>query len=324
MSGQISQDLNLAVEILRAGGVVAVPTETVYGLAADASNPEAVKRIFEIKCRPASNPLIVHVAELNALENWATTIPQIATQLAARFSPGPLTYILPKKSHVEEMITAGKSTIGLRIPQHPLTLELLQMFGGGLAAPSANRFTRVSPTSAIDVQSDLGDQVDLILDGGRCEIGIESTILDLTQSPPVVLRHGAVSQEEIEQVIGPVSTFNRAATASPGQSKLHYSTQTPMVRVEGESLSVFLRNENLKPKKIAVLTQEPAPKRLDNPNVTWLQLPGDERELAREIYKRFRDCDCGDYDLIVVTPAAESGIGRAINDRIHRASRDSI
>ncbi|MEJ5211921.1 MAG: L-threonylcarbamoyladenylate synthase, partial [Burkholderiales bacterium] len=176
----MSTDLDRAVALLRAGGVVAIPTETVYGLAADARNPQAVRRVFAIKGRPADHPLIVHIAAAESLPQWARDIPDAAWRLAGRFWPGPLTLILRRAPGVPDEVTGGQDTVGLRVPDHPLTLELLRRFGGGLAAPSANRFGHVSPTRPEHVAQELGEAVDLILDGGPCSVGVESTILDLS------------------------------------------------------------------------------------------------------------------------------------------------
>ncbi|HSB87363.1 MAG TPA: L-threonylcarbamoyladenylate synthase, partial [Ilumatobacteraceae bacterium] len=190
-------DVDRALDVLRAGGLVAIPTETVYGLAADASNPSAVRRIFAVKRRPVDHPLIVHIATSEQLGHWASTIPPAAAVLADACWPGPLTLLVPRAASVIAEVTGGRETVGVRVPAHALTLELLHRFGGGLAAPSANRFGRVSPTTAAHVRADLGDEVDFVLDGGPCPIGVESTIVDCTVDPPQVLRPGGISNEDI-------------------------------------------------------------------------------------------------------------------------------
>ena len=194
-------DVDRALAVLRAGGLVAIPTETVYGLAADASNPEAVRRIFAVKRRPADHPLIVHIADQAEMNDWAAILPDAAVILADACWPGPLTLLVPRGSRVLDDVTGGRSTVGLRVPAHPLTLELLHRFGGGLAAPSANRFGRVSPTTADHVRADLGDEVDFVFDGGPCPIGVESTIVDCTVDPPQVLRPGAITADEVAALL---------------------------------------------------------------------------------------------------------------------------
>jgi len=190
-----------AALLLRQGLLVAFPTETVYGLGADASNPEAVRKIFQAKGRPADHPLIVHISSVDSLNDWAVNIPDAAKKLAAHFWPGPLALILNKKPDVPLEVTGGQETVGLRMPDHPVALSLLKAFGGGIAAPSANRFCRISPTQAAHVEEELGDAVDLILDGGSCQVGVESTIIDLSGKQPKLLRLGHITQKDIEAVL---------------------------------------------------------------------------------------------------------------------------
>ena len=193
--------IDYAAHLLRQGRLVAFPTETVYGLGADASNPDAVRRIFQAKGRPADHPLIVHIPSIDSLNDWALTVPDAAHQLAARFWPGPLAMILNKRPEVPLVVTGGQDTVGLRMPDHPVALRLLRAFGGGIAAPSANRFCRISPTQAAHVEEELGDAVDLILDGGACQVGVESTIVDLSGNRPKLLRPGHITRLEIEAVL---------------------------------------------------------------------------------------------------------------------------
>lgn len=226
-----------AVQLLRSGGLVAFPTETVYGLGADATNSAAVQRIFAAKGRPSTNPLISHVADASVARRYAKSWPDSATRLAERFWPGPLTLVLEKTSAIVAEATAGLSSVALRCPDHLVALELLRAFDGPIAAPSANRSTRVSPTTAAHVRRQLGDRVDLILDGGACRVGIESTVLDLTRAVPMILRPGSVSREQIEAVIGPVELFGGfvredATQFSPGQQEVHYSPHAPAYRYE--------------------------------------------------------------------------------------------
>jgi len=179
--------------MLRAGELVAFPTETVYGLGADASSAAAVKKIFAAKGRPASHPVIVHIADMSELKHWAAEVPRAAWLLAEKFWPGPLTMVLKRAAHVHDVISGGQNTVGLRVPSHPVAQQLLKAFGGGIAAPSANRFGKLSPTTAAHVREELGDAVRIVLDGGACEVGIESTIVDLSREPPAILRPGRVS-----------------------------------------------------------------------------------------------------------------------------------
>src|SRR5947207_69544 len=200
-------DVTEAVKILRRGGLVAFPTETVYGLGADATNADAVAKIFAAKGRPATNPLIVHVAGADVARRYAADWPVAASHLAQAFWPGPLTLVVPRGATIVSQVTAGGDTVGLRVPAHPLALELLRAFDGPVAAPSANKSNRVSPTAAQHVRDELGDAVDLVLDGGPCTVGIESTVLDLTGERPVILRPGGVQRRKIETILGPVDVF---------------------------------------------------------------------------------------------------------------------
>ena len=216
--------------VLRAGGLVAFPTETVYGLGADASNPEAVRAVYRVKGRPADHPLIVHVASAGAVPRWAASVPPAAAALAEACWPGPLTLLLARRPDVDATVAGGRDTIGLRVPAHPLALALLEAFDGGIAAPSANHFGRVSPTTAAHVRADLGNEVDLILDGGPCTIGVESTIVDVTVDPPALLRPGGVPLEALEAIVGgPVLTEDGGVSRAPGMLASHYA---PLARVE--------------------------------------------------------------------------------------------
>src|SRR4051812_35429336 len=233
----MSTEIAKAVQILKQGGLVAFPTETVYGLGADATNRSAIEKIFEAKGRPSTNPLIVHVADIALARKYAAQWPQAAQLLAEKFWPGPLTLVLPKSSAIVDLVSAGKNTVGLRVPNHPLALNLLNEFSGPLAAPSANRSTRVSPTTAEHVRYELGDAVDLILDGGPCTVGIESTVLDLTTTRPIILRPGAIIREQIQELIGPTDLFTgqtdpSKSASSPGQQALHYAPRAPAFRFE--------------------------------------------------------------------------------------------
>ena len=214
-----SSDIDQAVAILRAGGLVAFPTETVYGLGADASNDAAVGRVFSVKGRPTDHPLIVHLADAEQLDGWAAIVTPTARLLADAFWPGPLTILVERSASVSLAVTGGRSTVGLRVPDHPVARELLRAFGGGIAAPSANRFGRVSPTTAAHVAADLGEDVDVVLDGGPCRVGVESTIVDLTGEVPVVLRSGGISIDRLEELLGHVVDVRVSAEPAGGGAR---------------------------------------------------------------------------------------------------------
>ncbi len=230
--------------MLRAGGLVAIPTETVYGLAADASNPAAVERIFSVKARPVHHPLIVHIASAELFGDWASTIPPTAAVLADACWPGPLTLLVPRAHHVSDVVTGGLSTVGVRVPAHPMTLELLQRFGGGLAAPSANRFGRVSPTTADHVRADLGSDVDFVLDGGPCPVGVESTIVDCTVDPPQVLRPGGISADEITSLLHLSLGAATGASRAPGMLPSHYAPKSRVLLAESSAEAQALAAAN--------------------------------------------------------------------------------
>jgi L-threonylcarbamoyladenylate synthase len=293
-----------AVEVLRSSGVVAFPTETVYGLGADATNPRAVERVFRIKGRPSTNPLIVHVADENVAKRYARSWPLAASRLVARFWPGPLTLVLPKHESIVPQVTAGLDTVGLRAPNHPLALELLGAFDGPLAGPSANRSSHLSPTAAQHVRDELGDEVDLILDGGPCSVGIESTVLDLSRDVPAILRPGAIRREQIEEVIGARVEFKQLVTevtspaVAPGQQARHYAPRTPAFRIA--------------PSQIAML---------DLTNAAVLDLTLDPESYARNFYARLRMLDRQDLKSIYIVMPPDAPQWAAVRDRIFRATR---
>jgi L-threonylcarbamoyladenylate synthase len=293
-------DADEAARILRAGGIVAVPTETVYGLAAVASDPVAVRRVFAAKGRPVDHPLIVHLASAADLGDWAATVPPAAAALAAAFWPGPLTLVLPRRAGVPDEVTGGLDTVGLRVPAHPLTRALIAATGG-LAAPSANRFGRVSPTEAAHVSAELGPALP-VLDGGPCAVGVESTIVDLAGPAPALLRPGGVPVEAIEAVLGaPLGVGVRRA---PGVLPSHYAPRTALLLssdVEADAAAARARGL-----RVAVL---PA--------------PSDPAQHARGLYAALRALDAEGVDLLVAGVAAEAGLGRAVNDRLRRAAHGS-
>ena len=226
-----------AADRLRAGMLVAFPTETVYGLGADAGNPEAVRRIFAAKGRPADHPVIVHLHDAAQMADWARAVPEAAQKLAAAFWPGPLTLILPRASHVADVVTGGQDSVGLRVPSHPVARALLAAFGGGIAAPSANRFGRISPTTAQHVADDLGDAVAMILDGGACAVGIESTIVAFTGDQPVLLRPGGIGVAALSRALGrPLARRRCGAPRASGTLASHYAPRTPATLVAADML----------------------------------------------------------------------------------------
>ena len=294
-------EVDAAVAALRAGKLVAFPTETVYGLGADAGNDEAIASVFAVKGRPTDHPLIVHLATIEQLAQWSDPLPASAHKLAEAFSPGPITFLVPRAAHVSLAVTGGRRTVGLRIPAHPLTQAMLTAFGGGVAGPSANRFGRVSPTTAADVLLDLGDDVDVVLDGGPCEVGIESTIVDCTTSPVTVLRRGAITMEMIEVVLDEVPSDPSGPSRAPGMMASHYAP-TCAVRLvddwnEAESLRVAL------PGRSAIL--DPGP---------------DLAAYAHGLYGWLRDADRRDLDTLIVVRPPNRGLGAAINERLAKAA----
>ena len=320
-------DVKRAAELLRAGELVAFPTETVYGLGADAANAAAVAKIFAAKGRPADHPLIVHLAGDDHLDRWATDIPDAAYELAEAFWPGPLTLILKRQAHVLDAVTGGQDTVGLRVPGHPLALELLREFAGahgsGLAAPSANRFGRVSPTTAAHVREDLGSAVAMVLDGGPCRVGIESTILDLSSARPTILRPGMVGIDAIAQVLGDLPALG-AGTAAPrvsGSLDAHYAPRTPLLLVPADGLAIAVRNALAAQERIAVLSCLAAP--LQHDLVVWRRAPADAAGFAHDLYASLHELDKLGCARIVVQSPPRTEAWRAVMDRLKRAAAGS-
>ena len=310
--------LTRAVEILRRGGVIALPTETVYGLAANAEDELAVRRVFAIKGRPATHPLIVHVANAGELSSWARHVPEEARRLAEAFWPGPLTLVLPRSARATDAVTGGQDTVALRVPQHPMARAVLEALGGGVAAPSANRFGRVSPTTAGHVRADLGADVDLVLDGGPCTVGVESTIVDLSQGEPAVLRPGGLAVEEVERVLGrPVPVRTSSAVRVSGSLASHYAPRAGVVLCEpGEAAS---RVEALRAQgqRVGVL----GPPGLNLPSdVPRYDVPEDPAGAARVLYTRLREADERGHDVLVACLPRAEGLGIAVRDRLSRAA----
>jgi L-threonylcarbamoyladenylate synthase len=318
--------IEYAVKLLRQGRLVAFPTETVYGLGADASNPDAVRRIFQAKGRPADHPLIVHIPSVDSLNDWAMKVPDAAKLLAAHFWPGPLALILHKKPEVPLVVTGGQNTVGLRIPDHPVALRLLQAFGGGIAAPSANRFCRISPTQAAHVEEELGDAVDLILDGGACQVGVESTIVDLSGNRPKLLRPGHITRFDIEAVLqtelivaSPQSgQTNQTEIRAPGMMAVHYAPVTEAMLCSSEHLQELIQQLTLRNKKIGVLAYslEQAETRL----IRILRMPEQVDDYAQTLYASLRELDRLHLDMILVEQPPDTEAWRAINDRLSKAA----
>ncbi len=292
-----------AAALLRSGKLVAFPTETVYGLGADATNADAVRSIFAAKGRPSTNPLICHVADIATAKRCVRQWPEAAQMLADTFWPGPLTIVVPKTDEIVPEVTAGLDTVGLRAPDHSLTLQLLRVFDGPLAGPSANRSNRVSPTTAQHVREELGDSLDMILDGGTCAVGIESTVLDLSGARAMILRPGGVSREQIESVIGAVDVTGgviaSAATAqkSPGQYPRHYAPRSPAYRFDSSSASRL-------PEGACVLT-----------------LSNDPKEYAKRFYAKLRELDRELPSAIYIEMPPDDPQWLAVRDRIIRATQ---
>lgn len=307
-----------AAEALRGGGLVAFPTETVYGLGADAENPAAVARIFAAKGRPADHPLIVHIANPGQLTHWAKDIPPAAWLLAQRYWPGPLTLILRRACRVPDIVTGGQDTVGLRVPDHPLALALLKAFGGGIAAPSANHFGRVSPTTAAHVREELGAAMDFILDGGPCRVGIESTILDLSGHQPRLLRPGAVTIAEIEAVLEqPIAQSGNDAPRAPGMLRSHYAPKTPLCLVPGANLEAEARRRLAQGQRAAVLAM---PATLLATACHRQDMPTHPAGWARELYARLRALDTQNFDCILIEVPPIGANWQAVRDRLERAA----
>ena len=313
-----------AVELLLAGELVGLPTETVYGLGADAANPVAVGKIFAAKGRPADHPLIVHLPGLDWVEHWALAIPDVAWELAEAFWPGPLTLILKKQAWVPEAVTGGQDTVGLRVPGHPVALELLRRFAaagsrGGIAAPSANRFGRISPTTAAHVREELGEAVPLVLDGGPCAVGIESTIVDLSRGAPVILRPGHIAPAHIAAVLGdtPQSQSVQGAPRVSGSLDAHYAPTTPMRMVASERLLDFLLSMRHRGSRCAALCHSQPPQ-AGMPH-TWKMLPADPVGYAQGLYAALRELDQSEVELIVVEAIPQDAAWAAVGDRLRRA-----
>ncbi|HWA38185.1 MAG TPA: L-threonylcarbamoyladenylate synthase [Burkholderiales bacterium] len=304
-------DVARAAAILRAGGLVAFPTETVYGLGADASNEKAVARLYKVKGRPADHPVIVHFDSAERALSWARDVPKEARVLAERFWPGPLTLILKGNEKAMPFVTGGQPSVGLRVPSHPVAQELLRAFGDGVAAPSANRFGRVSPTTASHVREDLGADVDLVLEGGPSEVGIESTIVDLSGKGAVLLRPGSISRAELEAIV-PLREKGEGVPRHSGGLERHYAPRTPARLVPTHQLDKEIAALR---ERVAVLAFSRPDERVDY----WLRMPREPHGYAQRLYAALRELDSAQCEQILIeTPPDEPGWD-AVCDRLKRA-----
>ncbi len=318
MASAVGVDLEKATSLLNAGGLVAMPTETVYGLAADGRNAKAVAQIFEAKGRPSFDPLILHFAELEHAQPYLAELPELLPRLYHALCPGPLTFIVKKTKKVPDIVTAGHATVAIRFPKHPLAQKLLKKCNYPLAAPSANPFGAVSPTLASHVSAQLGDRVNYILDGGPCPVGVESTIIDLTQASPVVLRLGGSSLEEIESVLGQRITQVKTSSSNPkapGMLSAHYS---PGIKLLHGQLSQNLKLVN--PARTGTITFKARVPGIPVKNQRILSSAGILTEAAAELFKALHSFNPQNTDVILAELFPDEGLGRAINDRLKRAS----
>jgi L-threonylcarbamoyladenylate synthase len=312
-------EIDRAVQALRDGEVVAFPTETVYGLGADAQNPDAVRKVFELKGRPATHPLIVHLDHPRLLERWALNVPPAAQALAERFWPGPLTLVLHRAPAVDLAITGGQDTVAVRVPGHPVAQQLLRAFGSGIAAPSANRYGRVSPTRADHVRDEFGDAVKIVLDGGDCKIGLESTIVSCVDTVPRVLRPGAITLSQLRAVVpgvaeGPVA----AAPRVPGSDAKHYAPSTPLSIVNSGTLEEVVAQVTADHGKVAVLAMRPP--RVANKFMTWINAGRRADVYGRELYVNLRTLDKSGAREILVEEVPAGEQWDAVRDRLRRAA----
>lgn len=311
------ETIHRAAEIIKRGGLVAFPTETVYGLGADAFNPMAVARVFEVKQRPYFDPLIVHIGDRSEVNKLVQEIPYDAERLIERFWPGPLTVVLFKKDNVPDIVTSGLQTIAVRMPKHEMTLKLIKAAGTPIVGPSANPFGYLSPTRAQDVREQLGDQIDFILDGGPCEVGVESTIISFAEEKPKLLRPGGIPLEEIEAMIGKVEleVSHHEKPTAPGMLPRHYAPRTPILLDWKDEMK-----ENLREKRIGLLAFKEPNSLPHFSHIEVLSKNGDLREAAANLFSAIRRLDNLGLDLILAEPVPEVGLGRAIMDRLRRAS----
>jgi len=312
-------EIETAVQALRDGELVAFPTETVYGLGANAQNPAAVRKIFEAKGRPTTHPVIVHLDSQRYLHRWVSEVPELALRLAERFWPGPLTMVMPRAANVHDVVTGGQDTVAVRVPSHPMAQQLLTAFGGGIAAPSANRYGKLSPTRAEHVREELGETVKVILDGGECQIGLESTIVSFEDSSVRLLRPGAVTAAQIRQVAGELLMgAGRAAPRVPGGTPSHYAPTTPMTIVPAGEIDAHAAAQSEGGRRVAVLAQR-LPLRAHK-YVTWINAGRRPEQYGHDLYANLRTLDKAGCQRILVQDVPEGEPWDAIRDRLLRAA----
>jgi L-threonylcarbamoyladenylate synthase len=312
-------EIETAVQALRDGELVAFPTETVYGLGANAQNPAAVQKIFAVKGRPPNHPVIVHLDSPRFLHRWVREVPETATRLAESFWPGPLTMVMPRAANVHDVITGGQDTIAIRVPAHPMAQQLLTAFGGGIAAPSANRFGRLSPTRAEHVREELGETVRVILDGGECQIGLESTIVSFEGASVRLLRPGSVTAAQIRAVVGELLVgAGGASPRVPGSAPTHYAPTTPMIIVPEGEIDAQADAASAGGRRVAVLAQR-LPLR-SHKYVTWINAGRRPESYGRDLYNNLRTLDKAGCQRILVQDVPEGERWDAIRDRLRRAA----
>ena len=312
--GVSRDEIKHAAELLRRGGLVAFPTETVYGLGANALDAKSVERHFEVKGRPCSSPVIVHVSDREMIDRVVSSWPDKARILAERFWPGPLTLVVPKRNTIPDIVTAGLKTVGVRMPAHPVALALIEAGQFPIAAPSANRFAHLSPTTAEHVRQGLGDRADYILDGGPCRVGIESTVLSLAGEAPILLRPGGISRQQIETLIGAIASGEQSppgAHPSPGMHPRHYSPRTPLYLVQEGEVPAQRRGAYL---------QITCPPLREVGEV--ILMPNDAAEYAARLYSVLHDLDEHGYDWIAVDTPGPGAHWESVLDRLRRAATD--
>ena len=322
--GSESEAIAQAADVLRKGGLVAFPTETVYGLGADVLNPDAVKRVFEVKGRPSDNPLIVHVSGTKQLDDIVDEIPDKGKILGEAFWPGPLTLVMKRTILVSDLVTAGLDTVAVRMPDHPVALALIRAFGEGIVGPSANLSGRPSPTSASHVYDDLRGRVDMILDAGPTAIGIESTVVDVTVDPPAILRLGALPKKDIEDAIGPVAlgSGDDLLRRSPGTRHRHYAPDARVVLVEEanpEQMSRVLGELRQRGNEVGCIVHSPQLATVETGQF-FCVLPGNTDMVARYLFRTLRELDRRGVDVILVEEVSEEGLGSAVMDRLRKAA----
>ncbi len=315
-----SENIERASQCLKQGGLVGLPTETVYGLGADARNVDAVKRIFAAKNRPTTHPLIVHLADFEQFSDWAFHIPESAKLLVSHFCPAPLTIILKKQPSVPLEVTGGQDTVALRIPNHPVALELLKKFDSGIAAPSANRFCKISPTQAQHVIDELGNSVEMVLDGGACRIGVESTIIDLSGAKPTLLRYGQITRSELARVLETdiviPDNLQQITVRTAGMMAIHYAPNTQAICCQSEELDAAIKK--YESAKIGILTLQPIPQ---SENVIVIQMSANAESYAQSLYAKLRELDNLNLDVILVEQPPNTEIWQAVNDRLTKATK---